>query len=82
MRHRLYTLIRVPIRTRRFVRLQTAVYETSKLVVGDPAFESCPGVNPRTLFEHPRIEEEAHVGDVFSTMAEVRVLPTVFTKAR
>ncbi|MFN9902407.1 MAG: hypothetical protein ACK55Z_27230, partial [bacterium] len=81
MRHRLYTLIRVPIRTRRFVRLQTAVYEASKLVIGNPAFESCPGVNPRTLFKNPRLEEEAHVGDIFSTMAEVRMPPTVFTKA-
>ena len=82
MRHCLDTFVRIPIRTRRFVRLQTAVHETSKLVVSDPSFESCPGVDSRTLFEHPRVEEEAHVGDILSTVAKMRVLPTVFTKAR
>jgi hypothetical protein len=48
----------------------------------NPAFESCPGVYSCTFVEHPCIEKEAHVSDILSTVAKMRVLPTVFTKAR
>jgi hypothetical protein len=59
-----------------------SVYEASKLIVSDPAFQPCTGVNSRTLVKHPCIEEEDHVGDIVSTVAMVRVMPTVFTEAR
>ena len=80
--HRLDGFIWITIGARRFVCFQAVVYETSKLVVSDPASQPCPWVNSLSSFEHSCIEEEAHVGDFVSTVAKVRMLPTVVAEAR
>jgi hypothetical protein len=53
-----------------------------KLVISDPAFQPCTRVNSFSSLEHSCIEEEAHVGDFVSTVAKVRMLPTVVAETR